>query len=362
MKKGIEKETLIRKSQMYQYLGSEEIIGDSPSMRELFEIIKRSAESNSNVLISGESGTGKEMVAREIHRKSSWSRGPFSVINCGAIPESLLESELFGHEKGAFTGAYVQRNGKIELAQGGTLLLDEIGELPLSLQVKLLRFLEDRTIERIGGRKSIYVDIRVIAATNKELNKAIKEGSFREDLYYRLNVIPIHLPRLIDRIEDIPLLVYHFIEKYKRRITNRNVSISSVSPEAMKILMNYTYPGNVRELENAIEYAIAFISDIEGNHTIKHEDLPKHIQENGRAEDCLSLMLAEQRTPMVPLKEAKFRFEKRFITSTLIACKGNISKTAKTLRIHRQNLQQKIKLFGIDMKTIFIRDLDRRRH
>ena len=351
--KRIKKENIVLESGLYQRFGFENIIGNSPPMKELFKIIRHSAKSDSIVLISGESGTGKEMVAREIHRKSNWSEGAFSVINCGAIPENLLESELFGHEKGAFTGAYVQRKGKIELAQGGTLFLDEIGELPPSLQVKLLRFLQDRTIERVGGRKLIYVDVRIIAATNKDLNKAIKNGSFREDLYYRLNIIPIHVPRLIDRIEDIPLLVHHFIEKHKSKVTNKNISISL---EAMQFLKNYSYPGNVRELENAIEYAIFFVSDIAGNNTsIRPEDLPKHILEGG-----FSLRSEKQRTPMLSLKEAKFRFEKNFITSILIESHGNISKAAKILRIHRQNLQQKIKLFGIDVKMLFMRDLNRR--
>jgi two-component system response regulator PilR (NtrC family) len=232
----------------------EGIIGRSPKMIELYKLISKVANVAGTILITGESGTGKELVARTIHKNSDRASKPFLAINCGAIPEQLLESELFGHVKGSFTGAVAHKAGLFEVADGGTVLLDEIGETSLALQVKLLRVLQDRVFRRVGGTEDIEVNVRVIAATNQELNELIKKGRFREDLYYRLHVIPIHLPPLRERREDIPLLVMNFLAKYSQE--NKR-PLTGIAPEAMELLLGYHWPGNVRELENAIERAVA---------------------------------------------------------------------------------------------------------
>jgi DNA-binding NtrC family response regulator len=231
----------------------ENIIGSSGRMQELYKIIERAADSRATVLIRGESGTGKELIARALHYNSPRAAKPFVAVSCAALPETLLESELFGHEKNAFTGAAAQKPGRFELADQGTLFLDEVGEIPPLLQVKLLRVLQEREFERIGGTKSIRVDVRMVAATNKDLEKAVADGAFREDLYYRLQVIQIFVPPLRERREDIPMLVEHFLARSNKE-NGRHVQ--TVSPEAMAILMRYPYPGNVRELENAVERAV----------------------------------------------------------------------------------------------------------
>ena len=244
------------------------IVGTSTAIRNLIDIIERVARTDSTVLLLGESGTGKSLFAKTIHSLSDRKDKPFITINCAAIPEHLLESELFGYEKGAFTGAYTSRKGKFELANGGTVFLDEIGDMPLSLQPKILRVIQDKEIERIGGEKTIKVDVRIIAATNRDLKKLVEEGKFREDLYYRLNVIPIYIPALRERKEDIPLLVEYFLDAYNKK-HNKSVKIS---PEALKVMMDYEWSGNVRELENLIERLVIMKDDI-----IKDIDLPTHI-------------------------------------------------------------------------------------
>ncbi|MBI5198738.1 MAG: sigma 54-interacting transcriptional regulator, partial [Nitrospirae bacterium] len=340
-KKALERENIALKTQIETRYSFQNIIGNSPEMHEVFRVMRHAASSESNVLITGESGTGKELVARAIHSNSVRARKRFVVINCGAIPEGLLESELFGHVKGAFTGAVSDKRGLIEEADRGTLFLDEIGELAPHLQVKLLRVLQDGGFLRVGETEPRKVDVRVIAATNKDLKKAISEKHFREDLYYRLHVIPIELPPLRNRKEDIPLLVNHFIEKHKVKAVNKN--ITGISREAMQALIDYHFPGNVRELENAIEYAIAFTS----GHLIQKDDLPKYILEGKR-------LIEEARTiPLMPLREAKAQFERSLIIAALIESGGNISEAARLLTIHRQNLQQKIRLLKIDLKTLF---------
>jgi two-component system response regulator HydG len=252
-----------------------ELIGESPRMRGVFDFIRRVAPTDSTVLIQGESGTGKELVARALHQNSARKDGPFVAINCAAITETLLESELFGHEKGAFTGAGVQKKGKAESAEGGTLFLDEVSELALGLQAKLLRVLQEREFERVGGTRPIKLDIRLIAATNNSLSDAVNAGTFRNDLFYRLNVITVTLPPLRDRREDIPKLATHFIAKAARNSKSR---LKPISPEAQVCLTRYHWPGNVRELENAIERAIVLGS----SDTILPEDLPETILETAQ--------------------------------------------------------------------------------
>ncbi|MDE4541068.1 sigma 54-interacting transcriptional regulator, partial [Thermoanaerobacterium sp. R66] len=247
------------------------IVGNSGKLKDALTVASKAAETDSNVIIRGESGTGKELVANAIHYSSKRHDKPFIRVNCAAIPSTLLESELFGHEKGAFTGAIMQKIGKFELADGGTIFLDEIGDIPIEIQAKLLRVLQDKEFERVGGIRTIKVDVRIIAATNKNLEEAMKNGTFREDLYYRLNVIPVFLPALRDRKEDIPVLVEHFIRKMNKKL-GRNVQF--ITNTAIKALIKYDWPGNIRELENLIERCIT-LSDKE---YIDFDDLPSYIK------------------------------------------------------------------------------------
>ncbi|HMK56732.1 MAG TPA: sigma-54 dependent transcriptional regulator [Dissulfurispiraceae bacterium] len=319
------------------------MIGNSAEIHELFRIMRHAASSDSNVLLTGESGSGKELVARAIHSNSVRARKKFITVNCGAIPEGLLESELFGYVRGAFSGAVSDKKGLIEEADKGTLFLDEIGEMAMTLQVKLLRLLQDGEFFRLGDTTSRRVNMRIIAATNKDLKKAIIERQFREDLYYRLNVIPIELPPLRKRKGDIPLLANHFLQKHAGK--GQGKTVSGFSREALQILVNYDFPGNIRELENAVEYAIAFSrSDL-----IEKEDLPDYIMNVGGT--------GKEKRPLssVPLREAKFQFEKEVIISALLKSGGNVSEAARHLNIHRQNLQQKIRLLGIDPDSLFSR-------
>jgi len=338
-KKRLERENIALRSQIETRYSFRSIIGNSPEMHEVFRIMRHAASSESNVLITGESGTGKELVARAVHSNSVRARKKFVTVNCGAIPEGLMESELFGHVKGAFTGAVSDKRGLVEEADRGTLFLDEIGELPQVLQVKLLRVLQDGDFSRVGDPVPRNVNVRVIAATNRDLKKAIAEKNFREDLYYRLNVIPIELPPLRMRKEDIPMLVSFFLEKHKAKAAEKK--IQGISKDAMQALLNYHFPGNVRELENAIEYAIAFTA----GPTIQKDDLPKYILEDRKlSEEARSI-------PIMPLRDAKAQFEKGLIMAALIESGGNISEASRLLNIHRQNLQQKIRLLGIDLTS-----------
>ncbi len=334
-KKRLERENRALRSQIEARYSFQSIIGSSPEIREIFRIMRHAASSESAVLITGESGTGKELAARAIHSNSVRARRSFVTVNCGAIPDGLIESELFGHMKGAFTGAIADKKGLVEEADRGTLFLDEIGELAPPLQVKLLRVLQEGEYLRIGETQPRRVNVRIVAATNRDLKRSISEKLFREDLYYRLNVIPIELPPLRKRPDDIPLLVNHFLEKHTSRAPEKQ--IGGIDREALQQLMQYHFPGNVRELENAVEYAIAFTA----GPTVKREDLPKYILE-GRP------MSQEARAiPLMPLKDAKSQFERSLITAALIESGGNISEAARILHIHRQNLQQKIRLLGI---------------
>jgi two-component system response regulator AtoC len=302
----------------------DQIIGRSRPMQELFDILSRVAPTDSTVLITGESGTGKELVARAIHGYSPRCYCPFIAVSCGALPEPLLESELFGHEKGAFTGAEQSRKGRIEMAHGGTLFLDEIGEISAKTQVDLLRVLQEKKIQRLGGDKEISVDVRFIAATNRDLLVALKEQRFREDLYYRLNVITIHLPPLRDRSEDIPLLVDHFVRKLCLELNREPVQIA---PQAMKLFMNYSWPGNVRELENVIERALV----IGSGKMLVPEDLPFG---TGRA--------LERELP-----ESLREMERLHIRRILEKAGWNVSQTARRLEIDRQTLYNKIEKYGL---------------
>jgi DNA-binding NtrC family response regulator len=339
-RKRLEQENIALRSQIETRYSFQNIIGNSPEMHEVFRVMRHAAASESNVLITGDSGTGKELVARAIHSNSIRARRKFVAVNCGAIPEGLIESELFGHVRGAFTGAVSDKKGLIEEADKGTIFLDEIGELAPVLQVRLLRVLQDGDFLRVGDTQPRKVNVRVIAATNRDLGKAIAEKNFREDLYYRLNVIPVHLPPLRKRKDDIPLLVNHFVDKHKTKAVGKNVS--GISKEALQVLMNYHFPGNVRELENAIEYAMAFTS----GPVILPEELPNYIAEGKKLSE------EAKEIPIMPLREAKAQFERGLITAALIESGGNISEAARLLNIHRQNLQQKIRLLNLDLSAI----------
>ena len=320
-----------KKKILNQKFGFDEIIGTSPVMQNIFGLIKKAAASESNVLITGESGTGKELIARAIHRWSPRNDQSFMTINCSAIPDTLLESELFGFEKGAFTGAQYQKKGLLEQSDRGTVFFDEVGDVSPLFQTKILRVLQEGEIMRIGGMRQIKIDLRFITATNRDLKSSCERGSFREDLFYRLNVINIHLPPLRERMEDIPYLVKHFIKEHAAK--RKDILIKGITGDAMNGLMSYGFPGNVRELENIIERAISFASTPD----ILPADLPSTFAETP----------ARQRTGTTRLKEALSAFEKETISGALIECSGNISRAASLLGIYRQQLQRKIKQYKI---------------
>jgi len=307
------------------------IIGESSKIKDVLDIVNRIAKSNATALITGESGTGKELIANAIHYNSDRKDKPYIKINCGAIPENLLESELFGHEKGAFTGAINKRQGKFERANYGTIFLDEVGELSLPMQVKLLRVLQEKEIERVGGTEVIKIDVRVIAATNRDLKKMVEEGSFREDLYYRLNVIPIELPSLKERKEDIPLLVKYFIDKYCKQMGR---SIVKIDEDALDMLVDYEWKGNVRELENVIERMVILCQ----NDTIYKKDLPKEILFTDM--NSIEFILPESG---INLEEV----EKSFIRQALSLTEENQTKAAKLLGITRHTLLYRMDKYGI---------------
>ncbi|RMF91368.1 MAG: sigma-54-dependent Fis family transcriptional regulator, partial [Nitrospinota bacterium] len=311
----------------YQF---DNLIGKSKSMQDLFELIQRIAKAKTTVLIYGKSGTGKELVAKAIHYNSPRREKPFVTVNCAALPESLLESELFGHVKGAFTGATSNRKGLFEEATGGTVFLDEIGEISPALQVKLLRVLQEGEVKRVGQTSSIKVDFRLIAATNRDLSEAVRQGTFREDLYYRLNVISLSLPELKDRKEDIPLLANHFVKKYARQAQS---PVEGISKEAMDLLLRYPWPGNVRELENVIERAVT----LGKGPLITPEDLPDLVREEHRQE-YEALLEGD-----LSLEE----LEKEYIRRTLQKTRGHQTKTAAILGIDRRTLYRKIRKYGL---------------
>jgi DNA-binding NtrC family response regulator len=325
------KEVLYLRSEVARDHHFENLVGRNARMQEIYELVKRIGDNNATVLLNGESGTGKEVLARAIHQQSNRSQRPFVAVNCAAIPAELLESELFGHEKGAFTGAIATKVGKFELATGGTLFLDEIGHMRLDLQAKILRALQEREIERVGGTRTIKIDVRILAATNRDLRKAIEEGTFREDLYYRLNVVPITLPDLKDRQEDIPLLANHFVQKFA---PESNPAIREISKEAMAILMSHTWPGNVRELENVIERAVT----LGHGPAIEPRDLPPHL---AGGTSPLERALAKEAT----LED----LEKDYIAMILRRTKGHQIRAASILGIDRRTLYRKIRRFGLKL-------------
>jgi len=308
----------------------ENIIAKSPGMQQVIEVIKVVAKSNATVLITGETGTGKELVAQAIHSQSYRRGKPFIAVSCAALPESLLESELFGHEKGSFTGAYAQKKGKFEVANGGTLFLDEIGEMSANIQVHLLRVLEEKEFTRVGGNEPIKVDVRVISATNRDVKQAVAKGQFREDLYYRLNVVNIELPPLRERTEDIPLLAQHFLKKFS--VENQK-EITDFSPDATEFLLKYEWPGNVRELENAIERAVILTK----NSCIEIADLsPQDLVPAGSTS----------------LEKNLKQVEKNHIQEVLAETGGNYTEAARILGISRMTLYNKAKAYGFNVKKI----------
>ena len=328
------------------------LVGDSPEMHGVFEVIERVADSPSTVLITGESGTGKELVAKALHEGSDRKGGPFIKINCAAIPKTLMESELFGYEKGAFTGATSSKPGRFELADGGTLFLDEIGEIPVEMQVKLLRAIQESEFERVGGLKTIKVDVRLITATNRDLEQEIARGNFREDLYYRLNVVPLQIPPLRRRSGDVPLLVRHILKRFNERLKK---NVHGISDDAMAVLVAYGWPGNIRELENVLERTLLFCK----SEIIAKADLP---------DELCAAAAAAAATPAAPRDELAgddavdlagdaslkdivraetSRVEKEFIAKALAETGGNVTQAAKLLKISRKSLQMKMKEFGL---------------
>ncbi len=316
----------------------ENIIALSGKMQEVFRKIIKVAASDATVLIRGESGTGKELIARAIHYQSNRKDKPLVEINCASIPETLLESELFGHERGAFTGAYKTKKGKFEVAHGGTLFLDEIGELPPGVQSKLLRVLQERTFTRVGGVDNIEIDVRLIAATNTDLENAMENGLFREDLYYRLNVIPIYVPPLRERPEDIGPLIDHFIQKYARK---NNRQITGIAEDARDVLQRYHWPGNVRELENAIENAIVMAE----TPVIQITDLPGYLQSSQYKKSTLMQYLDQNAD--LPFRERLDICEREIIRQALIECKGNKTQAAKKLGFTLRTLRNKVRKFNL---------------
>ena len=322
----------IKLSSEYNYLKGrlekitrfDDIIGQGPAMEKIFDLIPEVAKSDSSILLTGETGTGKELVAKAIHAKSKRSHFPFIPINCGAIPDSLLESELFGHQKGAFTGANHSRKGFLEVVSGGTLFLDEVGEVSAKMQIDLLRVLEEKKISRIGDCSPVTVDFRLISATRRDLEQQINAGNFREDFFYRINVITIHIPPLRERKEDIPLLIEHFLEKYSQETTKR---VDHITRDTIKRLTVYEWPGNVRELENAIERAVV----LSRSRTLDLQDF--------------SFLQTSPSTPSIPL--SLLEMEKHHIQRVLNECGWNITRAAKILDINRVTLHKKIKRFEL---------------
>jgi two-component system response regulator AtoC len=340
LRKSEEREQLRRENQLLRKevgkeYSFENIVSKNEEMQKIFDVIRKVSQYKSTVLITGESGTGKELVARALHYNSDRSQSPFIAVNCGAIPENLLESELFGHAKGAFTDAIRTKKGLFEEADGGTLFLDEIGELPGQLQVKLLRVLQDGEIRRIGESKPIQIDVRIVAATVKDLSKEVNEGRFREDLYYRLHVLPIHIPPLRERKEDIPLLIQHFIGKYNQAM---NKNVGDIDHKAMETLMNYKWHGNVRELENTIERAIV----LSETNNIELENLPIEIQ-NFKEEFQVEVLSEEEYS----IKKASKSLEINLIKKALRRTKGNHTHAARLLEISHRALLYKIKEYEI---------------
>jgi DNA-binding NtrC family response regulator len=323
------------KEELRERTGFSEIISNSPRMHQVFELIRKVSRSSSNVLVTGDSGTGKELVARAIHSMSSRADKPFVAVNCGAVPGDLMESELFGHEKGSFTGAHARKIGRFEYADGGTLFLDEVSTIPPGLQVKLLRVLQENAFERVGSNTTVKVDIRVIAATNIDLEEAVRAGTFREDLYYRLKVVPVHLPPLRERRDDIPLLARHFIEHHSK---NCGKHVLGMTTEALNALKSYAWPGNIRELENLMERLVVLATD---GTVIGYSDLPVGMFYTKTIDD--GAVMGEPES----LSDAVMDFERGYITGILNKTNWNRNKASREMKIHRNTLLLKMKTLGI---------------
>ena len=338
-KRALQDEVLQLRQELKENYSFHNIISKCPEMHRIFQLIRHIGGTKSTVLIEGETGTGKELIAKAVHYSSEDRVGGLVAINCAALPETLLESELFGHERGAFTSADARRKGRFELADKGTIFLDEIGDISPAMQAKLLRVIQERRFERVGGHESIEVDIKVVAATNKSLEKEVKEGKFREDLYYRLNVIKIDVPPLRDRPEDIPLLITHFLNKYART----NEPPKKVSPEAMDRLIGYRWPGNIRELENAIERAaVTTVGD-----TINADNLPPRVAGAPTEETPRFEIDLKQPLPYY-LQQATEQIEREYILKALEKCRGNVGKCAELCGLSRRSVSGKISQYGID--------------
>jgi DNA-binding NtrC family response regulator len=338
----LRRENLRLRQRVEEAEGLGELIGQSAPIRKVFDLIEKVAATDVTVLIQGESGTGKELVARELHRRSLRTSGPFVATNCAAMPETLVESELFGYERGAFTGAVSQRKGKFELAQGGTLFLDEVGDMSLATQAKVLRALEERVIERLGGSKPVATDTRILAATNKDIAAEIKSANFREDLYYRLCVVCINLPPLRERGSDVVVLAEHFCRRFARLHGHPGAELT---PAAQAKLAGYSWPGNVRELKNVIERAVV----LSAGGPLEVKDLPEGVtsaapQIKGKSEFSHFLELR--------YLEARARFDHEYFSAFLESCGGNLSRAAEAMGLHRQTLQYRLKQLGIRRKWI----------
>jgi DNA-binding NtrC family response regulator len=325
------------RTQLAQIHGLDNMLGSSLAMRKVFDTIRKVAITETNILVYGESGTGKELVARSIHANSNRKDKPFVPVDCASLPENLLESELFGHEKGTFTGADQTRPGLLEFANGGTFFLDEIGEMGMNLQAKLLRVLQERQFRRVGGRKMIDVDIRLIAATNRDLEEGVRSGAFREDLYYRLNVISIKLPPLRDRVGDVPMLADHFLREFTN---SSHGGPAGIAPEAMKLLEEYVWPGNVRELQNVISRAVTLCT----GEIITPEDLPEHVRNSAKRQAPATDGLSFKESKKLWLVD----FEKEYLSDLLTRNGNNISRAAKEAGIDRKTIHRLLNKYKLD--------------
>lgn len=337
--KNLETEVRVLKKELVKEYSFQNMIGNSPPMHAVFDLVRRVSQAPTNVMITGESGTGKEVVAKAIHYNGPLKDRPFVTINCGAIPENLMESEMFGHKKGSFTGAIIDKVGLFEVADGGTLFLDEVGELPVSIQVKLLRAIQERVIRRVGATEDLKIEVRIIAATNRNLEDMVAKGTFRQDLFYRLNVIGIRTPALRERLEDIAILAHHFLKKYNDKL---NKNIAGISTEAMDILKNYNYPGNVRELENMIERTVA----LEAGSTILPESLPPIVNTSSGRKMASSNEI-EMGDSGLELDKVIGQIEKELLIKAIHTAGGVKKKAAKLLHISFRSMRYRIEKYNL---------------
>lgn len=337
--RNLEVENRVLRKELQKEYSFQNLVGNSEAMHKIFELIRKVSDSPTNVLVTGESGTGKEMVAKAIHYNSPLKDRPFVSVNCGAIPENLVESELFGHKKGSFTGAVTDKDGLFEVADGGTLFLDEIGELPLSSQVRILRAIQEKTVRRVGGTEDVKVEVRIIAATNRDLEQMVAQGTFRQDLYYRLNVINIRTPALRERRDDVPLLAEHFLQKYSDRFGK---AITKISKEAMDLLKKYDFPGNVRELENIIERTVA----LESGATVLPESLPQFVNTpTGRK--MVSSDGIEITDEGIDLQKVLDQLEKELLVKAIHQASGVKKRAAKLLGITFRSMRYRVEKFSL---------------